>query len=80
MEGKLDGSEDHEGGQGFGEIFEVLCETPVLSELGEGALDHPAARQDDEALHVIAPLDHRLAQPRGRRFGQVPEYDNDLKK
>jgi hypothetical protein len=62
MEGKLDGSEDHEGGQGFGEIFEVLCETPVLSELGEGALDHPAARQEDKSLHVVAPFKDLRAQ------------------
>jgi hypothetical protein len=27
-------------------------------------LDHPAARQDDEALYVIAPLDDLQAQPR----------------
>jgi hypothetical protein len=29
------------GGQGFGKVFEVLGETPVSSEPGEGALDHP---------------------------------------
>jgi hypothetical protein len=47
--GKLDGCEGHEGGQDFGKVLGILGETPVLSEPGEGALDHPAARQDDEA-------------------------------
>ena len=45
-------------------VLEVLGETPVSSEPGEGALDHPATRQDDEALDVVAPLDDRQAQPR----------------
>ena len=44
-------------GQGFGKVLKVLGVTPVSAEPGEGALDHPAARQDDEALHVVAPLD-----------------------
>jgi len=43
--------------RGFGKVLEVLGETPVSSEPREGALDHPAARQDDEALHVVVPLD-----------------------
>ena len=30
----------------------------------KGALDHPAARQDDKALHIVAPLDDLQAQPR----------------
>ena len=37
-------------------------ETPVSSEPGEGALDHPAAWQDDKALHIVAPLDDLHAQ------------------
>ena len=41
-----------------------LGETPVASEPGESALDHPAARQDDEALHVAAALDDLRAQRR----------------
>jgi hypothetical protein len=49
-EGQLDGGERNEGGQGFGKVLEVLGETPVPTEPGEGALDHPAARQDDEAF------------------------------
>jgi len=48
-EGKLDGSEDHEGGQSFREVLEILGKPPVAPEPEEGALDHPAARQDDEA-------------------------------
>jgi hypothetical protein len=46
----LDGGEGNEGGQGFGKVLEILGETPVSAEPGEGALDHPAARQDDEAV------------------------------
>jgi hypothetical protein len=42
-EGKLDGGENDKGGQGFGEVLGVLGKTPVASEPGEGALDHPAA-------------------------------------
>jgi len=45
-------------------VLEVLGETPVSSEPGEGALDHPTARQNDEAPHVVAPLDDLHAQPR----------------
>ena len=55
-ERKLDGGEGHEGGQGFGKVLEILGETPVSSE-PESALDHPAARQNDEAPPVVAPLD-----------------------
>jgi hypothetical protein len=31
-----------EGGQGFGEVLEILGQTPVASEQGKGGLDHPA--------------------------------------
>src|SRR5262245_62727236 len=41
-----------------------LGETPVSSDPREGALDYPAARQDDKALRLIAPLDDRHAQQR----------------
>jgi hypothetical protein len=41
-EGKLDGNEGNEGGQGFGTVFEVLGEAPVSAEPGKGALHHPA--------------------------------------
>jgi len=50
--GKPDRGDGDEGGQGFAEVLEVLGETPVLSGRGEGALDHPAARQDDEPSYV----------------------------
>src|SRR5262249_4569065 len=43
-EGKLNGGEGHEGGQGLGKIFHIVCETPVSSQPGERALDDPAAR------------------------------------
>src|ERR1700720_4554774 len=51
-EGQLDGSEGNEGGQSFREVLKILGETPVSPEPGEGALDHPAARQDDEAIRA----------------------------
>jgi hypothetical protein len=66
-EGQLDAGEGNEGGQGFGKVLEVLGETPVSAEPGEGALDHPAAREDDEALHVVAALDDLHAQQRYRQ-------------
>jgi hypothetical protein len=63
-EGELDGSEGHEGSQSFRKVLEVLGETPVTPDPGEGALDHPAARQNDEALYVVTPLDDLQVQPR----------------
>jgi hypothetical protein len=48
--------EGNEVGQGFGKVLEVLGETPVSSEPGEGTLDHPAARQDDEAKPFMSSL------------------------
>jgi|GEM_PF-6210146 len=64
----------NEGGQGFGEVLEVLGETTVSSEPREGALDHPAARQDDEGFRVVAPLDDLRAQDRhlGHRSVNLP--------
>jgi hypothetical protein len=59
---ELAAGEGNEGGQDFGEILEVLGETPVSAEPGEGALDHTAAGQDDEAFHIIAALDDLHAQ------------------
>ena len=44
--------------------FIVLGEAAIAAEPGEGALDHPAARQDDEALHVVGPLHDLHAQGR----------------
>jgi hypothetical protein len=41
-----------------------LGETPVAPEPRESSLDHSAARQDDEALHVVAPIDDLHAQQR----------------
>ena len=42
-DGQRDRGEGNEAGQGFGKVLEVLGKTPVSSEPGEGALDHPAA-------------------------------------
>src|ERR1700724_1612302 len=61
-EGQLDGGEGNEGGQGFGKVLEILGKPPVSAEPGEGALDHPAAGQDDGAPHVVAPFDDLHAQ------------------
>src|SRR6267142_4711278 len=35
------------------------------------ALNHPKARQDDEALHVVAPLDDLYAQDRNLGDGSI---------
>ena len=48
--------EGHEGGQGLGKIFKIFGQTPVSCEPGERALDHPAARQDDQALRLVGPV------------------------
>ena len=50
-------------------VFEI-GETPVSSELGPGesALDHPASWQNDEAPHLVAPLDDLDAQQRHPQF------------
>jgi hypothetical protein len=45
-------------------VFEVPGETPVSSEPGKDALHGPAARQDDEVLHVVAAFDDLHAQQR----------------
>ena len=63
-EGKLDRSEGDKGGESFGEVLEILGKSPVAPEPREGALDHPAARQDNEAPYILAPFDDLQAQPR----------------
>jgi hypothetical protein len=52
-------------------VLEVLGEAPVAPEPGKGALDYPKAWQDDEALHIVAPLVDRQAQPRHLCHGSV---------
>ena len=42
-----------------------------MPEPGKGVLDYPTAWQDDEALHVVAPLDDRQAQPRHLCHGKT---------
>jgi hypothetical protein len=49
-ERQLDGREGNEGGQSIGKVLKVLGETPVSAYPGENALDHPAARLDDETF------------------------------
>jgi len=61
-EGKLDGGEGDKRGQGFDEVLKVLGKPPVAAKPREGTLDHPAARQHDEALCVVAPFDNLQAQ------------------
>jgi len=53
----------NESSQSSGEVLEILGKTPVSSEPGEDAFDHPPPGQDNEALHV-APLDDLHAQHR----------------
>jgi hypothetical protein len=36
---------------------EVLCEASISVQPGEGPLDHPAAREHDEAFGDIGPFD-----------------------
>jgi hypothetical protein len=52
-EQKRSRGEGDEGGEGVGEVLVVLCEATVSTEPREGALDYPAARQHDEAFHVV---------------------------
>ena len=42
------------GGDGF---LPVLCQTAAAPEPGEGAFDHPSAREDLEALRRVGALD-----------------------
>jgi hypothetical protein len=43
-------------------FLEVLGEAAISPEPREGALDHPATRDDHETVHVVAPLDDLHAQ------------------
>jgi hypothetical protein len=43
--------------RGRGEVLEVLGKPAISAEPGKGALDNPAARQDDKAFHVFAAFD-----------------------
>jgi len=51
------GRETHWKSGSFGPRFKILGQTTVASELGEGALHHPAPCDDDKGLHAVAPLD-----------------------
>ena len=67
-ESKLNGGGGNEGARGFGKILEALGETPIASEPGESALDHPAARQDDEALPFMLSLRLTISARSGGTF------------
>ena len=60
----MDRGDDYEGKERIGEVLPILGEAPVSSEPGEGSLDHPAARQDDETAHVVGALDDLQSQTR----------------
>jgi class 3 adenylate cyclase len=47
-----------------GALGPLVSEFEGTLEPGESALDHPAARQDDTVLPIVAPLDDLHAQPR----------------
>ena len=58
------------GGRAFDGALEVLGEAAAAAEPGEGALDHPTPRQDDEALGgrgTLDDLERPSAQPCQRR-------------
>lgn len=52
-----DAGDVSEGGRAFDGFLPVLCEAAAASEPCECPLDHPAARQDDEALGRVGALD-----------------------
>jgi len=60
----LDGGDGNECVKRIGEVFPIFGEAAVPSEPGEGALDHPSARQDDETAHVVGALDDLQSQAR----------------
>jgi hypothetical protein len=47
-----------------------LARRPLSSEPEEGALDHPAAQQDDKALHVVGRL--TISMHSGGTFATAP--------
>jgi hypothetical protein len=63
----LDARNGDEGRECIGQVLEILGESAVASEPGEGPFDHPASRQHDEACHVIGAFDDLDAQ--ARNFG-----------
>jgi hypothetical protein len=63
----LDAGQCDESGEGLGKVFIILGDAAVAAKPGEGSLDDPATRQDDEAFQVVAALDDLKAQH--RNFG-----------
>jgi hypothetical protein len=53
----MDGGEVPKVATGFGKVLEILGKTPVSSEPGEGVLQHPAPRQNDEAPRLLKNFD-----------------------
>jgi len=65
---------DHEPGRGTGDgRLEVLGETAVAAEPGEGALHHPTPGQDLEARHAVASLDD-LQRPLADLLRRLAEF------
>ena len=58
----MNGGERDECCQRGGEVLVVFGQASVAAEPREGALHHPAPRQDDEAFHVVGPFDDLDAQ------------------
>src|SRR5262245_58591722 len=63
----MDAGVGGEGAEVVGDGLEILGEAAVAAEPGEGSFNHPAARQHDEAFHVVAPLDD--LEPQHGDFG-----------
>ena len=53
---------DYESNEGVDEVFKILGQMSVPAKPGYGSLHHPAARQNDKSLHVVAALDDFDAQ------------------
>jgi hypothetical protein len=66
---EADHSEAKEGGDGARVAFEVAREAAVAADPGEGALDDPTFREDEEAMEVRALDDFHPPRAGGRNGG-----------